>query len=71
MREVWMTQAAAMGGAVANRAYGMCATSILNEKSVCSDMRKVWITKASVLGGAVGNRAYGICSVFVLRPGPL
>ena len=28
-----MTQAAAMGGAVANRAYGMCATSILNEKS--------------------------------------
>ena len=62
MRKVSITNAAALGGAVANRAYGMCAASILNEKSVCNDMRKVSVTKAYARESAVSNRAYGMCA---------
>ena len=67
MREVLITQAYALGGAVANRAYGICAASGLNEKAVCNDMRKVSITQASAREGAVANRAYGICPASLLN----
>ena len=61
-REVSITQAAAWESAVGNRAYGMCAASLLNEKAVCSDTREVLITQAAAMGGAVANRAYGMCA---------